>query len=91
VPADQPWDETKAAAGKLLQEQHCENCHEQGGTAAETAPRLAGQWTPYLRKALRFVPTGEHQVPPLMEKTVTDSSKDQIEALLNFYASQQDK
>ncbi|MGD2128788.1 MAG: c-type cytochrome [Lysobacterales bacterium] len=91
VPADQPWDESKAAAGKLLQEQHCETCHEQGGTAAETAPRLAGQWTPYLRKALQFVPTGEHLVPPLMERTVTDFSKDQIDALLNYYASRQDK
>lgn len=91
VPAVQPWDESKAAAGKELHEQHCETCHEQGGTAAETAPRLAGQWTPYLRKALQFVPTGEHLVPPLMERTVTDFSKDQIDALLNYYASQQDQ
>jgi sulfide dehydrogenase cytochrome subunit len=90
VPASQPWDESKAAAGKTLHEEHCETCHEQGGRAAETAPRLAGQWMPYLRKALRFVPTGEHQVPPLMEKKVTDSSTDEIDALLNYYASQQD-
>jgi sulfide dehydrogenase cytochrome subunit len=88
-PAPQEFDETRAAAGAVLHQAHCETCHEQGGALAGTAPRLAGQWMPYLRSALKFVPTGEHLVPPLMEKAVSDFSTEEIDALLNYYASQQ--
>ena len=41
----------------------CERCHAQGGSLAERAPRLAGQWTEYLATTLKYVPTGEHTVP----------------------------
>lgn len=87
--ATQPFDADLAARGAELHQQRCEQCHEQGGTLAERGPRLAGQWTSYLRKALKFVPTGEHLVPPAMESAVDDLSQGDIDALLNYYASQQ--
>ena len=39
---------------------------------------------------IKFVPTGEHMVPPMMERRVADFSKEEITQLLNYYASQQD-
>lgn len=88
-PAAQAFDAALVETGAALHQQHCEQCHEGGGTAADVAPIIAGQWTPYLRTSLKFVPTGEHLVPPLMERTVSDFGKEEIDALLNYYASQQ--
>jgi len=88
--AEQPFDPALAETGKALHEEHCETCHHQGGRVAERAPRLAGQWTTYLKTALRFVPTGEHLVPPAMETTVNELRAEDIDALMNFYASQQE-
>ena len=89
-PAVQPFDAAQAERGKALHAERCELCHEQGGTIPDRGPRLAGQWLPYLRKSLNFVPTGEHLVPPAMESAVVDLGPDDVDALMNFYASQQD-
>lgn len=89
VPAPQPFDASLVDAGAALHQQNCETCHEQGGSAGGIGPRLAGQWAPYLKHALKFVPTGEHMVPPAMEKNLGEFSETDITALLNFYASQQ--
>ncbi len=35
------------------------------------------------------MPTGEHLVPPAMESAVEDLGQGDIDALLNYYASQQ--
>jgi len=88
-PAAQPFDAAKAARGEALHAERCELCHEQGGVHPDRGPRLAGQWLPYLRKSLNFVPTGEHLVPPAMESAVVDLSPEDIDDLMNFYASQQ--
>ena len=88
--AEQEFDAGQASVGATLHEQHCEQCHAQGGRQADIAPVLAGQWIPYLRTSLKYVPTGEHLVPPLMEKTVADMAKDEINALMSFYASRRD-
>jgi sulfide dehydrogenase cytochrome subunit len=89
VAAPQTFDASQAETGAALHQENCEACHEQGGTAASTGPRLAGQWTPYLQHALKFVPTGEHMVPPLMERKLRNFSEEDLAALLNYYASQQ--
>jgi len=89
-PAAQAFDAAQASRGAALHQEHCELCHEQGGAVPDRGPRLAGQWLPYLRKSLNFVPTGEHLVPPAMESAVADLSADDIDALMNFYASRQD-
>ena len=88
--AQQEFDPELAAAGKALHEMHCESCHSQGGAVAGRGPRLAGQWIPYLRVSLKYVPTGEHLVPFNMEKNVTGLSAGELDSLMNFYASQQD-
>jgi sulfide dehydrogenase cytochrome subunit len=88
--AAQEFDADLAARGAALHEERCEQCHEQGGTAADRSPRLAGQWVPYLMASLRFVPTGEHLVPPAMESVIAGLGDEDIEAILHYYASQQD-
>ena len=88
-PAAQTFDAAQAARGAALHAEHCELCHEQGGIVPDRGPRLAGQWLPYLRKSLNFVPTGEHLVPPAMESAVVGLSPDDIDDLMNYYASQQ--
>jgi sulfide dehydrogenase cytochrome subunit len=90
IPAQQEFDEERAASGAALHAKHCDTCHSDGGRSGGRGPRLAGQWVPYLKTSLKYVPTGEHLVPPLMERRVVDFSAEQIDALMNFYASQQD-
>jgi len=90
VPAIQEFDEALAQTGAAMHTEHCETCHAQGGTEAERGPRLAGQWTPYLKATLKYVPTGEHLVSPMMERRIANFSDAEIDALLNFYARQQD-
>jgi cytochrome subunit of sulfide dehydrogenase len=89
-PASQPFDPARAAGGAALHDQYCETCHAEGGSATARGPRLAGQWKPYLRATLKFVPTGEHLVPPMMERRIVDFSAEEINQLLDYYASQQD-
>jgi len=88
--ATQPFDAALAARGAELHQQHCELCHGEGGSIGDRGPRLAGQWQTYLRKSLKFVPTGEHLVPPAMESAIIDLGEQDIDALMNYYASQQD-
>jgi sulfide dehydrogenase cytochrome subunit len=90
VAARQEFDAEKASTGGDLHEIHCETCHSMGGTIAGRGPILAGQWTPYLRAAIKQASSGEHLVPPIMEKRMNEFSAEEIDALVNFYASQQD-
>ena len=89
VPARQEFDASRAAAGSALHEENCVSCHNQDGNSAGRGPRLAGQWLPYLKATLKYVPTGEHMVPPMMERGLGKFSAEEIDSLLNYYASQQ--
>jgi sulfide dehydrogenase cytochrome subunit len=89
IAAPQEFDASLVEAGAALHEEHCSNCHANGGREAGRGPILAGQWTPYLRSTLKFVPTGEHMVPGIMERTLDKFSEDELNAILNFFASQQ--
>ena len=83
----QEFDAALAAAGEALHTENCEKCHEQGGSLAGRAPRIAGQWTEYLKAAIHYIPTGERMCPPMMEREVMGLDKEQITQLLNYYAS----
>jgi sulfide dehydrogenase cytochrome subunit len=88
--ANQPFVAAKQPFDAALHQQHCESCHVNGGSESGPGPILAGQWTPYLKATLKYVPTGEHLVPPMMERSLGEFSKEELDALLNYYASQQD-
>jgi cytochrome subunit of sulfide dehydrogenase len=87
--APQPFDAALAETGAALHQKHCDACHGDGAAHANRGPRLAGQWVTYLRTSLRFVPTGEHLVPPAMENTLVELDPQEIDALMHYYASQQ--
>ena len=89
VAAKQAFDESKAAAGAPLHERQCASCHPRGGSISARGPILAGQWLPYLKKAARRMTSKEHRMPPLLEKPLADFSDEEIDALMNYYASQQ--
>jgi sulfide dehydrogenase cytochrome subunit len=90
VAAKQPFDPQLAALGAELHDRlGCNRCHANGGRETlEMAPVLAGQWTPYLRRALNAVHTGQRRGPKMMNQPIVRLEEEQIEALLNFYASQ---
>lgn len=90
VPAKQAFDPALASAGEAIHAADCEKCHANGGMTSSKAPRLAGQWMEYLAATVKFVPTGEHLCPPMMERKIAGYGKEQITQLLNYYASQQD-
>lgn len=88
LPVRQAVDAELASRGAILHKQQCERCHTHNGAEpVEDAAILAGQWTPYLRLQFNNILTGKRIVPRGMFRRVKNLGKDDIEALLNFYAS----
>jgi sulfide dehydrogenase cytochrome subunit len=90
VPAIQEFDEAGAMEGASLHALYCITCHPKGGSEAGYAARLAGQWKPYLRTTVTQIISGEWPVPKIMERKMSSFSEQEVEALLDFFASQQD-
>jgi sulfide dehydrogenase cytochrome subunit len=88
--AKQPFDAAKAQRGSSVYKLRCEKCHE--NTAAspdEDHGILAGQWTPYLREQLANFRSGRRPLDDKMKLRLDKVGKDEEEALLHFFASQQ--
>jgi len=90
VRAKQPFDPAKAKQGSSVYKLRCEKCHENGGSSPdEDNGILAGQWTPYLREQLAGFRTGKRPLDEKMKLRLDRVGKDDEEALLHFFASQQ--
>jgi sulfide dehydrogenase cytochrome subunit len=90
VRAKQPFDPAKAKAGAPVYKLRCEKCHEDNGASAEEDNGiLAGQWTPYLREQLVNFRSGKRQIDDKMKLRLERVTKEDEEALLHFFASQQ--
>jgi sulfide dehydrogenase cytochrome subunit len=87
--AKQEFDQAKASAGAVIHEKYCFSCHPDNGSTPGLGPRLAGQWADYLKSAVDQALSGEHLVPPIMEHQLLEFSDEEIDALVNLYASQQ--
>jgi len=81
-------DPAKVAAGKSLHKKNCEKCHEQNGRESEDGGILAGQWLPYLQFQMEDYTSGLTKMPEKMDKKVKGLKPADIDALMNFYASQ---
>jgi len=90
VPAAQEFDEAKALAGANLHALYCITCHPKGGSEAGYAGRLAGQWKPYLSVSIKQIQSGEWAVPKIMQRKMSSFTEDEVDALLDFFASQQE-
>jgi len=91
VAAKQDFDAELAKIGAKVHAVKCEKCHSDGGKSAEEdASILAGQWTEYLRGAMVMIINDSRDVDEKMARKAKKLSDDEWEALLNYYASQQD-
>ena len=86
----QKTDPAKVAAGEKLYGSNCEKCHdEKGGLADDDAGILYSQWIPYMQYSMQDFKGGAREMPKKMKKKVEKLSDDEIESLLQFFASQQ--
>lgn len=99
VPAQQEYDTDLARRGAELHEQSCASCHTANGAVGEDdLPIIAGQWAPHLRYTLvdylqfgrPFTEGKRSQFMEIAQGHSTDEILENIEALVHFYASQQD-
>jgi sulfide dehydrogenase cytochrome subunit len=90
VPARQEFDSALAGRGAAIhREAGCDRCHALGGRETlGMAPVLAGQWTPYLRRALNAIRSGTRHGPKMMNEPLRQLDDAAVEALLNYYASE---
>ena len=90
VPAKQEFDAQKAELGQKIHDRHCEKCHADGGSSAEDdAGILAGQWMPYLEQAFEAYSSGDREMPKKMKPKYEKLDAADIDALINYYGSQQ--
>lgn len=87
APANEEFDAALAAAGESIHKENCAICHGADDPGEAEAGILHGQRKDYLRFALQQYAAGERTQLPAMEKKVSALSTDDIEALLNYYAS----
>jgi sulfide dehydrogenase cytochrome subunit len=90
VKTSQTLDAAKVAAGEKLFGKNCEKCHDEyGGLADDDSGILASQWLPYLQYSMVDFKAGSREMAKKMKKKVDKLSDDELEALLQFFASQQ--
>lgn len=90
VAVKQPFDAELAETGRKIHKVQCAKCHEDGGSSRDDdVGILAGQWTPYLRTAITNFRNDKRDTEEKMLKVVKELTDDEIEALLNYWASQQ--
>lgn len=87
--AGEDFDAALAEAGKAIHDKDCAMCHGADGPDDSAAAVLHGQRKDYLKYTLEQYMTGEREQPAAKEKKLSVLSSDDIEALLNYYASYQ--
>jgi len=88
VRAKQEFDAALAEAGKAIHDKSCDRCHSNGGTDPEDeAGMLGGQQLGYLRNTFKEYAADSRYQPEKMQEALSQLSADDIEALLNYYAS----
>ncbi len=90
MPHKQPFDAALAKKGAKVHKKRCEKCHSENGSNAEDdAAILAGQWKGYLKRQFDLIVSGERNVPKKMKKKIKKLKDGDVEALIEFYVSQQ--
>lgn len=95
--AKQPWvsapqkaDDKLAKQGEKIYAKSCKMCHAANGTkvADGSPPRLAGQWTAYLKNFLDCINDAKcANTHPMKEQLFGKTTQAEIDALLQFFAS----
>lgn len=79
----------KVALGKKVHEENCKKCHLENGRDSEDGGIVAGQWAEYLQISLNEFKDKTRPMPKKMAEKFEGLSKDEVEAVIHFYASQQ--
>jgi len=91
LPAEQDFDAELAEVGAGIHDRYCSNCHSAGGTYPEyDSAQLAGQWIPYLEDSFEDFIEHDRPQPRGMQRRLADFSDTDVQALIHYYASQQD-
>lgn len=86
----QKFDTALAAKGKSIHDKSCEKCHSEAASLADDdAGILAGQKIHYLKEQTEFFLAGKRPMHKKMEPKLKALSKDEVEAVLHYYASLQ--
>jgi len=86
-PAAEEFDSALAEKGKKIHLDECAICHGEEDPGDAEAGILHGQRMGYLRYALQQYAAAERKQLPAMEKKTVKLTADDIEALVNYYAS----
>ena len=87
-PTTQTVDAAKVKKGAELQEANCSRCHlDDGKEGKDDTPVMASQWLTYLQMQMGLYESGKRKMPEKMAEKVKPLSKEDLEALLHFYAS----
>jgi cytochrome subunit of sulfide dehydrogenase len=90
VPAKQPFDPAKAAAGKTLHARDCAKCHSDGGRDPDDdASILGGQHAKYLQQALADLRSSKREPGKKMGEKLKPLTDAEVETLIHYYASLQ--
>lgn len=82
-------DAKKADRGGMLQEKHCNRCHlDDGQDFKDDAPIMAGQWLPYLQVQMDEYSSGKRKMSEKMAEKMKQLSREDMDAIAHFYASQ---
>ncbi len=85
---NQAVDAAKVKKGASLQESNCGRCHiEDGKEGKDDTPAMASQWLPYMQMQMADYLSGKRKMPEKMKEKVDPMSKEDLDALLHFYAS----
>ena len=92
VPAKQKFDSEMAARGEKIHNRMCDKCHEEGGASTnDDNGILAGQWSQYVRHQMEEFETGRRGIGKKMKKKFETLSTKDMEDLVQYYASQQQR
>ncbi len=87
-PTQQNLDPKLVARGAQLHESNCGRCHiDEGREGKDDSPAMASQWLPYLQMQMTMYVNGTRKMPLKMAEKVQPLSQQDLEALLQFYAS----
>lgn len=88
VRAKQKFNTELAKKGKGIHSLQCVKCHENGGSSPDDdGGILAGQWMRYMEEQFEAYAAGKREMPKKMKPKMAKLSKEDIKALLNYYAS----
>ena len=73
--------------GAELSKKNCSRCHEESKDDKDDTPAMASQWLPYLQIQMGQYTDGTRKMPEKMASKVKNLSKEELDAILSFYAN----